>query len=84
MYFANEGDLPWTNLKSKDVLKVKENFDLKRFLKGQPDCLQKFCTQVYQLEFSDKPNYENLKEIFKDQMDKEKLLYGKKHYKFDW
>jgi serine/threonine protein kinase len=72
IYFA-KGKLPWQGLKkNKDnnkpnleqIKDVKLCLDLNILCKGLPKCFKEYMEYIRNLEFSEKPNYEYLKNLF--------------------
>lgn len=70
LYFI-KGSLPWQGLKKKtktnpmdEIGKTKIVCDINELCKGQPDCFYKYINYTRNLDFTEKPDYEYLRNLF--------------------
>lgn len=87
MYFLR-GSLPWQGLKAKNIKekyrKIKETkiyTPLTELCKGFPKEFQDYLIYCRKLDFKEKPNYQHLRQSFKDLM---KEMGIENDYQFDW
>lgn len=83
-----KGSLPWIGL-SGDKLKskfemicdYKETIPLSRLCEGIPDEFAIYLNEVRNLKFTEEPNYEKYKQMFRNLFIKKGFVYD---YQFDW
>ena len=82
------GKLPWMGLKAsgskqkcKAIKDVKEHVKIEELCSGLPKEFENYFFQVRQLRFSDRPNYEHYRELFRQAFIREGFVYD---YKYDW
>lgn len=70
IYFIN-GSLPWQGLRKKtkagsfdEIGKHKMLYDTNDLCKNMPECFYQYMSYVYNLEFTEKPDYEYLRNLF--------------------
>lgn len=87
IYFM-KGSLPWQAIKSDNkaekyllIQHSKEHTSLEELCEGLPNEFLLYMKHVRSLEFTEKPNYEYLKNLFLDLMKSHKYMYD---LVFDW
>merc|ERR1712032_613147 len=87
MYFIR-GSLPWQGLKTnrkddkfKKIYEVKKNTSTEELCHGYPDEFYQYLNYAKNLEFEQTPDYEYLKNLFKNLMEKNNYVYD---LEFDW
>lgn len=65
LYFAN-GSLPWQHLGNDTykIMKSKITIDLKKLCRGLPECFYKYINYTRNLQFTEKPDYDYLRNLF--------------------
>lgn len=89
IYFM-KNKLPWQSIKTNgttksekylEIQKIKDQYPLEKLCKELPKEFLLYLKHVKSLEFTEKPNYNYLKELFRELMKKEDLVYD---LVFDW
>ncbi|OHS94747.1 Casein kinase I isoform delta-A [Tritrichomonas foetus] len=76
------GSLPWATFSnSKDIMYCKMNTSVKYLCDGLPEEFEIFMNSVKCLGFSDEPDYNHYREIFRKLFIRRKFIYD---YAFDW
>jgi casein kinase 1 len=82
------GSLPWQGLKGKTkqdkhnkIMDYKLANTPEEICKGFPDCFSKYFQYCTSLQFDEKPDYQMLNQMFKDEMDVNRYSFD---YQFDW
>lgn len=82
------GDLPWMGLNVRDqkhkydkICEVKSKTPFPELCKGFPEEFVKYFNYVRNLRFTEKPNYAELRQLFRDLFKKLGYIYD---YKYDW
>lgn len=82
------GKLPWMGLKAsgskqkcKAIKEVKERVKFEELCAGLPKEFENYFFQVRQLRFSDRPNYEQYRRMFREAFIREGFVFD---YKYDW
>lgn len=88
MVYFLKGSLPWQNIKGKDkeekYQKIKEkkcSLSLEELCEGLPQEILSFLKHSRKLGFEDEPNYEYLRKLLRELIEKEKFLYD---FEYDW
>lgn len=88
LIYLLRGDLPWMGLPAKTqsqryrrICKMKKITPFEELCRGFPDEFVQYFKMVRSLEFSETPNYFELKKLFRDLFIKEGFIYD---YKYDW
>lgn len=66
IYFANNGELPWSDYitNHKLAVRMKNDLDIDELLQNRADQVKELYKEVMNMKFEDKPNYNKLKQIF--------------------
>lgn len=82
------GQLPWMGLNGRDqkqkynrICEVKSKTSFTDLCQGFPNEFVKYFNTVRSLRFTEKPNYSELKQMFRDLFNKLGYVYD---YKYDW
>lgn len=82
------GNLPWMGLNGRDqrqkynrICEVKSRTSFSELCQGFPNEFVKYFNTVRSLKFTEKPNYSELKQMFRDLFNKLGYVYD---YKYDW
>lgn len=82
------GNLPWMGLNGRDqrqkynrICEVKSRTSFSELCQGFPNEFVKYFNTVRGLKFTEKPNYSELKQMFRDLFNKLGYVYD---YKYDW
>ncbi|OHS92748.1 CK1 family protein kinase [Tritrichomonas foetus] len=82
------GDLPWMGLNGRNqqdkydrICDVKAKTPFTKLCDGFPEEFVKYFTYVRNLRFTEKPNYSELRKMFRDLFNKLGYVYD---YKYDW
>lgn len=88
MVYFLKGSLPWQtikgNTKEEKYEKIKEKkceMSLEMICEGLPEEILNFLKHCRKLEFEEEPNYEYLRKLLKQTMEKERFQYD---YDYDW
>ncbi|OHT09186.1 hypothetical protein TRFO_22007 [Tritrichomonas foetus] len=87
IYFL-KGSLPWERIKARDisdllnqVVKLKQNMPIENLCDGIPEEFGIFLQKVRSLQFDEKPNYSEYRNLFKQCFMRLGFVYD---YNFDW
>ena len=87
IYFL-KGKLPWQSVKCTDkeqkyatIKKLKINISIEELCIGLPNEFQLYLQHIKSLEFTEKPNYNYLRSLFRDLFKQHKFVYD---LVFDW
>ena len=87
IYFL-KGKLPWQNInaitkeeKYQKILEMKMNISSNELCNGLPNEFEEFLDYSKKLKYEEKPNYEKLRKLFDNIMNREKYTYD---YIYDW
>jgi len=88
LYFMCKGKLPWQGLKAKTkqgkyarIAFIKQKTPLEELCKGLPIAFQKYFEHCRGLGFTDEPDYNHLRKLFRDLFEEKKYV-DDGHY--DW
>jgi serine/threonine protein kinase len=82
------GSLPWMGLTGRDqkqkyarIADVKSRTSFEQLCRGFPEEFIKYFTMVKGMQFTEQPNYSELRQLFRNVFIREGFLYD---YKYDW
>ena len=88
LIFFAKGYLPWQGLhvqpgqtKADAILKVKEETTMEELTQGLPSAFLEYMTYCRKLEFSELPDYQKLRDMFKDLLTSREFVNDEY---FDW
>ena len=88
IYFAKDGELPWKGLKIdnklqryREIYKIKRRTPLEELCTNLPQEFCEYMKYVKNLQFEEKPNYNYLRKLFLDIIEKNQF---KNDFKFSW
>ena len=82
IYFM-KGKLPWSHLNSgHDIMQAKMDITMDKLCEGLPEEFKEFIEYAKKLEFTEKPDYEYLKNLLKKVAEKNGIDVDK--VKYDW
>ncbi|CAD8101577.1 unnamed protein product [Paramecium sonneborni] len=83
------GHLPWMNVKIENknlkyakIHQMKKNWKSEQLFSKQAKCFIKFMQDIQNLDFTQQPNYKQLKSYFQDELSQLSLNYL--NYGYDW
>jgi len=88
LIYAAKGAVPWQTIRNEDrrkkwsqVYEMKRRIKLSELCDGLPDCFKTFMENVRKLEFTQRPNYAYLRNIFQEEYDNQQF---QRPTKYDW
>jgi len=88
LLYAARGNLPWQTIRDEDrrekwtkVFEMKRNTRIEDLCENLPAVFITFMEKVRELKFEERPNYDELRELFRDEYDKQNFT---RSTKYDW
>jgi serine/threonine protein kinase len=88
LLYAARGNLPWQSIRDEDrrekwtkVFEMKRNTRIEDLCENIPEVFVTYMTRVRELKFEERPNYDELRELFRSEYKKQGFTRATK---FDW
>jgi len=88
LLYAARGNLPWQSIRDEDrrekwtkVFEMKRNTRIEDLCENLPRVFVTYMERVRELKFEERPNYDELRQLFRDEYDKQGFT---RSTKYDW